>query len=220
MHSGRSLFLFYAMKIEERIYTVPEFRLQSEESRTIAGYAAVFNARSQPIFGLFVEEILPGAFADSIRQDDIFAYWHHESSQVLGRAASKTLRLTEDDHGLRVEIDLPETTDGNDALTLIRRRDVSQMSFAFSVERDEDEIWKRIDGGMRLRQVKRAKLYEVSPVTHPAYRQTEIGARSEMRSVYEQKLRDLDKAELPPFDEHEFLYRSRKLDLISKGLAL
>src|SRR3546814_1026934 len=86
-----------------------------------------------------------------------------------------TLRLKEDDKGLAVEIDLPDTSDGRDVATLIQRGDVSGMSFGFRVTHDEwDET---VDPPVRT--VHAVELREVSVVSEPAYEGTSIALRSE-----------------------------------------
>lgn len=144
--------------------------------RQIAGYAAVFERDSQDLGG-FVERIAKGAFRESIAGNDIRALWSHNSDLVLGRTGNRTLRLTEDDMGLRFELDLPDTTLGRDAFTSIERGDVSGMSFGFSVKR-EDQVWARGEpGAPHLRTLLRVNLFEVSPTAFPAYPQTSVSAR-------------------------------------------
>jgi HK97 family phage prohead protease len=143
-----------------------------EEKRTLVGYAAVFNSDTD-IGGWWVERIAPGAFADSIG-GDVRALVDHDMGRVIGRTKSGTLRLAEDDKGLRIEIDVPNTTDGNDLWELVERGDISGMSFGFHVTKQEwDET---IDPPVRTIQA--IDLIEVSAVAWPAYDDTEIGKRS------------------------------------------
>jgi HK97 family phage prohead protease len=139
----------------------------------IVGYAAVFNSLSQVLWG-FREKIAPGAFGASLA-DDVRALWNHDTAYVLGRTAAGTLRLSEDAKGLRVEIDPPETALAASFVESIRRGDVSQMSFGFSVLED---TWDEDDQGQMIRTLLKVKLYEVSPVTFPAYTETEVGVRA------------------------------------------
>jgi len=151
-----------------------EMRADDADAGKLAGYAAVFNTEAD-IGGWFFERIQPGAFAKSIgRGDDVRALWNHDPMHVLGRTASGTLSLREDEHGLHVEILPPDTQLGRDVTTLIKRGDVSQMSFGFRVVSDK---WEMRDG-KEVRTILEADLLDVSPVTFPAYDATSISARS------------------------------------------
>ncbi len=141
----------------------------------LSGYAAVFDQLSVVLYGMFRERIERGAFAGTLG-DDVRALWNHDASLPLGRTKANTLRLLEDSHGLRVEIDLPETQAGRDAVESIRRGDVDQMSFAFDVLED---TWDQDDQGQLIRTLRKVKLYEVSPVTFPAYTGTQVSARAD-----------------------------------------
>lgn len=141
--------------------------------RTLAGYAAVFDSLSVVLYGMFREKISRGAFASSLG-GDVRALWNHDTNLPLGRTKAGTLRLEEDAHGLRVEITPPDTQAGRDAIVSVQRGDVDQMSFAFDVLEDE---WDQDDAGMLIRTLRKVALYEVSPVTFPAYPQTSVAAR-------------------------------------------
>ena len=164
--------------IERRFVPQAELRAVKSDGRTmptIAGHAAVFDQASVELWG-FYEEVAPGAFADTIADgDDVRALFNHDPNLVLGRTKSGTLRLSEDEVGLLAEFDPPDTQQARDLVTLIERGDVSQMSFAFRVL---DDKW-RIDGDERyVRRILRAKLYDVAPVTYPAYPSTDVGVRA------------------------------------------
>jgi HK97 family phage prohead protease len=158
------------MKMERRALTAPlEVRA---ESRTIAGYAAVFNSETD-IGGQFRETIAPGAFKASLASD-VRALFDHDSSHVLGRTKAGTLRLTEDERGLAVEIDLPDTQAGRDLRVSMERGDIDGMSFGFRVT---DQEWDE-RGDIPLRTIRGVELFEVSVVTFPAYADTEVALRS------------------------------------------
>jgi HK97 family phage prohead protease len=163
-----------------------EFRKQEDGPGTIVGYAALFN--EETVIGRyygFREVIAPGAFAAAIKNDDVRALFNHNADIVLGRnKIAKTLRLDEDKKGLRYEVDLPDTVAAGDVRKLIERGDVSGSSFAFTIESDDDEAWDYEPvkkGQLPIRTIKRVSLYDVSPVTYPAYEGTSISARSEDR---------------------------------------
>ena len=162
------------MEIEKRsVMVAPELRATDGEKRTIAGYAAVFNSDAD-IGGYFREIIAPGAFAETLKDADVRALVDHDSGRVIGRVKAGTLRLQEDDRGLAVEIDLPDTTDGRDLAELVGRGDIDGMSFGFVVRHDEwDET---VDPPTRT--IRAVDLREVSAVTWPAYADTSLAMRS------------------------------------------
>lgn len=139
------------------------------DGRTFSGYAAVFNADSEPMGG-FTERIAPGAFRRSLTSHgwDVKLLANHDAGRVLGSTRAKTLRLTEDDRGLYVEATLPDNTDGRDIAESIRRGDIDSMSFGFSITPGGDS-WSN-DGAIRT--LTDVKLYEVSIVAWPAYTST------------------------------------------------
>lgn len=158
------------MKLERRALTAPlEIR---DDGQTVAGYAAVFNSETD-IGGAFREKIAPGAFSPSLN-GDVRALWNHDTGQVIGRTKAGTLRLNEDDHGLAVEIDLPDTQAGRDLRENMRLGNVDGMSFGFRVTKQE---WDET-GAIPLRTIQEVELFEVSAVTFPAYEDTEIALRS------------------------------------------
>lgn len=158
--------------MENRTYTADvkiEVR-EKDQKKVIRGHAAVFNVIGDG--GWFREQIKPGAFRESIGVDDVRALFNHDSNYVLGRNTSGTLRMTEDDKGLAVEIDPPDTQFARDLLTLIERGDISQMSFGFEIL---NESWaKSADKEPDLRTLEKVKLWDVSPVTFPFYKQTDV----------------------------------------------
>lgn len=161
------------MEIEKRsVMEAPEVRAD-DGKRTMAGYAAVFNSEAD-IGGYFREVIKPGAFADTLKSADVRALVDHDSGRVIGRSKAGTLRLKEDERGLAVEIDLPDTTDGRDIGELVARGDIDGMSFGFRVTHDEwDETVEP-----NVRTIHAIELHEVSAVTWPAYSDTALAMRS------------------------------------------
>lgn len=142
------------------------------DGMTFVGYAAKFNSRSENLGG-FVETIMPGAFKRSLRsRNDVKLLVNHDAGRVLASTRAGTLRLKEDSVGLRVEADLPNTTDGRDMAELLRRGDLSSMSFGFSVVKDS---WSS-DGTER--SLESVRLFETSIVAFPAYQATEASVRA------------------------------------------
>jgi HK97 family phage prohead protease len=149
---------------------------QEGDGNTFVGYAAVFNSPSEPL--PFIERIAPGAFSKTLRarKQDIKLYVNHNSDMVLASRNSGTLRLSEDERGLRVEADLPdEVSYSRDLMALMRSGVVDKMSFGFQVDRKGDR-WS--DDGME-RTLTSVRLFEVSVVTgFPAYEATTAAVRS------------------------------------------
>jgi uncharacterized protein len=148
---------------------------------TIAGYAIVFNAPSEvlregPV--RFVEVIKPEAVTAPLAGNpDIRALVDHDSSKVLGRTTSGTLKYRVDERGVFVEIEAPDTTYANDLVAVMGRRDVDGFSFGFSVAPGGD-AWDT-SGALPVRSVTRiARITEFSAVTFPAYPQTEASVRA------------------------------------------
>lgn len=157
-------------KIEKRAASQPV----AVEGMTVAGYAAVFNSPAD-IGDMWQEVVAPGAFAETLRSDsDVLALYSHEIERLLGRQSSGTLRLSEDERGLSVEIDLPDTSDGRDVATLIKRGDLKGMSFGFCVTHDE---WDETTTPPK-RTIHAVDLREVTITASPAYEDTECGMRS------------------------------------------
>lgn len=173
-----------------------ELREEADKPTKLTGYASVWNQEAE-ILGMYREKVAPGAYKKTIREHDIRALWNHNTDMVLGRNKSGTLSLVEDDKGLRVEILPPDTQAGRDAVTSIKRGDVSQMSISFvPVKQDWEHPVEKND--LPLRNIREAKLFEVSPVAFPAFDQTSIAARSELV---------LPNGELDPLEEARRLLR-------------
>ena len=164
-----------------RTFPLQEIRVEeaNPDEPVITGYAAVFDQWSEDLGG-FREKIRPGAFSKTISDGaDIRSLFNHDSNIVLGRTTAKTLSLAEDEKGLKVEIHPPATQTVKDlVLTPIKRGDLNQMSFGF---RTINDIWSTVDEEDR-RELIEVKLYEVSPVTFPAYPQTSVQVREAMEA--------------------------------------
>jgi HK97 family phage prohead protease len=156
-------------KLETREFEIDlELREEGDEM-SLVGYAALFNSRSENLGG-FTETIAPGAFSRSLKsRNDVKLLWNHDTSAVLGSSRSGTLKLYEDERGLRVEASLPNTTYGRDARELIKRGDVTGFSFGFSIPGRGGDEWNA-EGTERT--LKSVRLHEVSLTPFPAYQGT------------------------------------------------
>lgn len=158
------------------------------EGRTIEGYAIVFNQRSEVMLdwsaeeGLrrFVEVVSPTAISDNLlQQSDIKALVEHNRQRLLARynKGKGTLELAIDEHGLRYKFDAPNTADGDYAVEMVSRGDISGSSFAFRVK-NEDTTWVK-DGKLWVRTINKfSSIHDVTITTDPAYTQTEVNVRS------------------------------------------
>ena len=169
------------MNFERRTATEGVELREEGNTMTAIGYASVFNRLSQNLGG-FVERVAQGTFAKTIQEADVRALFNHDADQVLGRSKSGTLRMQEDEKGLRYEIDLPNTQLGRDLAVLLERGDVSGSSFGFQTVSDE---WGTTEDGYPLRTLTEVKLRDVSPCVFPAYEASEASLRSlsEERSI-------------------------------------
>lgn len=166
--------------LERRAYAV-ELRVSAgDDGPMIEGYAAVFDVLSEDLGG-FRERVRPGAFGASLVDADVRALWNHDPLYVLGRQKSETLKVWEDDHGLRFKVQPPEARWAEDLLASMRRKDVDQCSFAFRVVEDE---WS-MQGGMLQRDLLAVELFDVSVVTYPAYPQTSAQVRARLADLAE-----------------------------------
>jgi hypothetical protein len=162
--------------IERRNFTIENLVIEEREDsrRHLVGHAAVFDEEFNT--GWMIESIERGAFKKSIKKDDVRALWNHNSDYVLGRNKAGTLTLREDDKGLLVDISPPDTQWARDLSISIERGDVSQMSFGFEAV---DVEWMRGEKDQPDRRILRqVRLWDVSPVTFPAYQDTDIAVRS------------------------------------------
>lgn len=169
------------MEIERRNIVLKELRVIEDATSgtepAIEGYASVFDSWSEQLGGEydpFIEKVCKGAFEQTIQEDDIRALFNHDPNYVLGRNKAGTLQLQEDEKGLFVRIIPPKTTWAKDLLVSISRGDITQMSFGFTVLLDR---WS-YESGTDVRELLKVKLFDVSPVTFPAYSQTECSVRS------------------------------------------
>lgn len=184
-----------------------DIRSTNLEERKIEGYAAVFGENYTLLRDKwgekFYERIMSGAFKDTIkdRADDIFMLINHDWNKVVGRSNSN-LVLEEDEKGLRFELTIPNTTDGNDLLENVRNGLIRGCSFGFNIK---DEVTRWDEKWNFYRDITKVELFEVTATPIPAYADTEIAARS-----------DLSLKDIKPNEVREEIKPEEKVNKISK----
>lgn len=186
-------------RLECRSMLVCELRV-NDDGKRIAGYASVFNEETD-IAGMFREVVKPGAFKRAIKEkQDVYALKNHDANLILGRTKNSSLTMREDERGLWVEFDPPDTQTGRDMVEEIRTGLVDEMSFAFIPGEEGDHWPKREEGKLPLREIVDIEfLYDVSPVTYAQYKGTEVGLRS-ARSVFNDHIQSLE-GQVPEGDD-------------------
>lgn len=141
------------------------------------GHAAMFGKRTwigPKKFG-FYEEVREGAFTKTLAESDVRMLLNHDPNFLLARNTSGTLRLTEDGKGLAVDADMAPTSYARDLAIVMDRGDLTQMSFSFLPVKEE---WSVTDDGDDVRTLIELSLFDVSPVTFPAYTETDAALRA------------------------------------------
>lgn len=199
---------------ERRFFATGEIETREQDGKQVfRGYAARFNSWSNDLGG-FREKIDP-AFFNDVLTNDVRALFNHDPNFVLGRTQSGTLTIGVDDRGLWYEYTDPGTTWSRDLSISINRRDVTQSSFAFSIA-DNGDKWERVGDGIWERTLLKASaLYDVSPVTYPAYNDTSVAGRSKdkvEKELIKQKEKELlaDLIEREQFEMRTFFNRNLK----------
>jgi uncharacterized protein len=211
---------------EQRRLTLDDVhvRATSGDEVKVRGHAAVWEKPAwigPPKLG-FSERFEKGAFKESINGGaDVRYLFNHNPDAVLARTKSGTLRLGEDPTGLTVEADLAPTTVGRDLAVLMERGDVNQMSVGMQVLEDR---WDEVEGGdgnlYERRTIIRAKLFDVSAVTYPAYEETDAGLRE---ATLARELRDARGVDVERRDPKPAVYvppdppRTARIEILPDG---
>lgn len=171
----------------------PALEKREDGAMLIAGYGAVFyspgdKTTEYELFPGAVERIRPGCFSRAISEkQDCRGLYNHDDDFVLGRVGNGTLRLKEDNKGLMYEIDAIDAQDVQDLSKKIGRGDIPGSSFSFVPTKVTWETDKA--SGMEIRWIEDCDLFDVGPVTFPAYAGTTAAARSQnsdsIRKEYE-----------------------------------
>jgi len=164
--------------VERRFFTIKDMKLEKrgdgETLPKITGYAAVFNKLSVDMG--FREKIAPGAFRSALKTSDARALYNHNPDYVLGRQSAGTLTLREDDRGLWMEVDPPNTSYARDLVENIMLKNIKEQSFGFTVKSDS---WDDIESDTPTRTLLEiGEVFDASVVTYPAYQDTTVALRS------------------------------------------
>lgn len=210
------------MVTKEQRFFNSEIELRADDGKNIIrGYAVKYDQLSRPIGWGFREKFSRGAFDSILASDtknvefDTICKFEHDIT--LGRRSSGTLQIGSDEIGLWYEIDLPGTTTGKDVAELVRRGDIRHSSFAFIVAKGGEQ-WEEREADGEVRTINKVSyLKDVSPVSDPAYPQTE-GLESVKRSYEEWKKENKPENEEEIKEDWNAQYRARHLELLNKQL--
>jgi len=203
------------MKITNSIFDAEKIELRTvDDKNTMYGTVVKFDKLSKviPQLGGVFEKVRKGAFTRTIKNDEIVAVWNHNMDKVLGNTRAGTLRLAETDSGLDFEVDLPNTSWGNDAAESVKRGDVRGMSFWFRKIKDE---WDESDNKRIIRTLIDVDLIEISPT--PSNIAAYASSKANMRSVkddyedYSEERRSTEEAEQRIEEEKQAIINNLKL---------
>ena len=181
----------------------------SQDSRTVEGYAVVFNSQSEDLG--FYETINPAAITEEVlKRSDVFCLFNHDQDKVLARSKYGTgsLQLQLDEQGLKYTFTAPNTDLGDELLEYLKRGDIDSSSFAFTVSTDEgSEVWTTGTDGRQYREIlKIDSLHDVSPVWTPAYSSTSVSQRTldklnQLREMQDEKEKEVQEETVEKTDE-------------------
>lgn len=176
------------IKIKRQLNFNTDFEVRKakdSDERYLEGYFIRYNEETE-LYDNIYEEVTREAVENSIKDRDIKCLFNHDTAIVLGRTGNNTLELKSDEKGLYGKVLInQEDTQARDILARIDRGDINACSFGFSI--NDEEVINREDGSTKF-ILKDIDLYEVSPVTFPAYPTTSISARQKQIN----KLREED----------------------------
>lgn len=209
-------------QMEKRIFNVETRVDTNEEGKdVVVGYASVYDSRSNNLGG-FYEYIERGAFTDElIQKSDVRALINHDASKIMARSKNGlgTLNLKADEKGLRYQFEIdPELSYAKDLAISLKRGDISQSSFAFTIAPNGDE-WSTDADGNNIRTIKKFdQIFDISSVTFPAYSQAESDLVVAQRGLeaYKKSLVEETKEEIIEEKENNLVRNS----LISLNIEL
>jgi hypothetical protein len=190
-------------------------------SRHIRGYGALwYNGTPETEYeipGVLITRFMPGIFSGmDIFSADVRSYFNHDPNHILGRSTAGTLNLRTDEVGLYYDITLPDTQTARDLAVSIDRGDIRGASVTISVQSD-GEI-RRKEGKVFIREIKQADLYEVGPVTDPAFTNTSAHIYSGLSIEVKEFIAAAQSEEAAAASAAQAAYRARRIDIFSREL--
>jgi HK97 family phage prohead protease len=157
----------------------------------VDGIGIVYNSITEIVPG-FYESIEPGAFSESLSDyRTVKSFINHNPTKILATTRSQPqLEIFDGDNFLEFSSPIPPTTYGDDLIVNLKRGNINGASFAFMIKENGDRYKKLSDGSLH-RTIVSAEIYEVGPVTNPAYEQTEVSLRN--KDFFNQVKSKLDK---------------------------
>lgn len=196
---------------KREIFTASQLRLREidgiEESRTITGYAILFDVPSAPLYedeGEVIREVIaPEAVSlELLDKSDIKMTMFHDRQLLLARSnkGSGTLSYGIDDKGVYFEFEAPDTADGDKAIELVKRGDIAGCSFAFSTRYyDRAFVEESVVHGDKVEVTYRVKvitgIYDFTLAADPAYPDTSVEAREIVDALHQRQRREKEKFE-------------------------
>lgn len=194
--------------------------VEGTEDRFVEGVGVVYGKEVE-IWPGFREKIRAGAFNKTLQGgSEIKSFFNHDASQVLATTRSNpALEIQDTDKGLRFKAPIPPTSYGNDLRVNLERKNVRGASFSFDVD-EEGDIITRDEKGVYHREITSATMYEVGPVTNPAYPQTSVSLRSIEQTQKEciERCNQKSGAAEIELQNNELQLRKRKLYLTERSL--
>lgn len=195
------------MEMETRNLMVTDMVATDEDNKMkVEGYAVKWNTLSKPMktkHGAFVEEFDKRAFDESLDKDTQLVLYGHDQNRILGRTDNATAEFRSDDVGLYLSVTLPNTTLGRDTFEEVRRKDIGGMSVGFGAPKDK---FSKTNDGIIKRTITKARLFETSLVTVPAYDSSSVDVAK----------RDLTGLEAFAKEQERMEYERKRLALLTQ----
>lgn len=175
----------------------PKVETREDGSDLIIGQGVVFEKRSEKLGGFFYETVVREAFKEA-DMSDVVALFNHDNNYILGRSSAGTLRFNLTQEGIDYEIDAPPTQTIRDlVLGPMKRSELKGSSFQFSIFEEDGDSWEYDKSNQVYhRKILRVeKLYDLSPVTMPAYSQSTSSVAKRSFDSFKKELEDVAKME-------------------------